>query len=200
MRCAPRQRRLPARRHVSRTAAGHQRDIAEALAGHRIHRVARAVARHARDPAAGRRHVEAGRDVVSATKGLEQETLFRVSEIVEQELGRGVRVAVLSGPSFASEMARELPTAVSVASRDARSCERCRTEFRAPYFRLYGTQRRGRRRDRRRAEERHRHCGRGRRRAGPRAQRAGGAHHARAGRDCRGWPAPRARSAKRWPG
>src|SRR5688572_29946495 len=57
-----------------------------------------------------------GTVVVSATKGLEQSTLFRVSEIIMQELGDGVRVGVLSGPSFAAEVARELPTALSVAS------------------------------------------------------------------------------------
>jgi glycerol-3-phosphate dehydrogenase (NAD(P)+) len=77
--------------------------------------------------------------VVSASKGLEQHTLFRVSEILEQELPAAVRVAVVSGPSFASELARELPTAVSVASRDPKVVEAVQAEFRAPYFRLYGT-------------------------------------------------------------
>jgi glycerol-3-phosphate dehydrogenase (NAD(P)+) len=48
-------------------------------------------------------------------------------------------VAVLSGPSFAAELARELPTAVSVASRDAAIVEQVQAEFRAAYFRLYGT-------------------------------------------------------------
>jgi glycerol-3-phosphate dehydrogenase (NAD(P)+) len=76
--------------------------------------------------------------VVSATKGLEQETHYRVSEIISQELG-SVRMGVLSGPSFASEVARQLPTAVSVASRDATVVETLLQEFRAPYFRLYGT-------------------------------------------------------------
>ena len=46
---------------------------------------------------------------------------------------------MLSGPSFAIELARELPTAVSIASRDAAVVERVQAEFRAPYFRLYGT-------------------------------------------------------------
>lgn len=82
--------------------------------------------------------VRPGAIAVSATKGLERGTLFRVSEIVEQEL-RDVRVAVLSGPSFAAELARELPTAVSVASRDAAVVEAVQAEFKAPYFRLYGT-------------------------------------------------------------
>ena len=60
-----------------------------------------------------------GAIVVSATKGIEQGALFRVSEIIGQELGGRVKVAVLSGPSFAAELARELPTAVSVASGDS---------------------------------------------------------------------------------
>lgn len=83
--------------------------------------------------------IRPGATVVSATKGLEQDTLFRISEIVEQELGDGVHVAVLSGPSFAAELARQLPTAVSVASADASIVERVQADFRAKYFRLYGT-------------------------------------------------------------
>jgi glycerol-3-phosphate dehydrogenase (NAD(P)+) len=84
-------------------------------------------------------HIQPGTTIVSATKGLEQDTLFRVSEIIEQELGDRVRVAVLSGPSFASEVARQLPTAVSVASRDAAVVEQVQADFRAGYLRLYGT-------------------------------------------------------------
>ncbi len=84
-------------------------------------------------------HVQPGATVVSATKGLERETLFRVSEVIEQELGRAAHVAVLSGPSFAVELARQLPTAVSVASRDPAMVHQVQEEFRAPYFRLYGT-------------------------------------------------------------
>jgi len=83
--------------------------------------------------------IQPGAIVVSATKGLEQDTLLRMSEVLSQELRPGVHVAVLSGPSFAAEMARELPTAVSVASHDARVVEQVQEEFRAPYFRLYGT-------------------------------------------------------------
>ena len=80
-----------------------------------------------------------GTIVVSATKGLEQDTLFRMSEVVAQELGPAAHVAVLSGPSFAAECARQLPTAVSVASRDTAVVEQVQADFRAPYFRLYGT-------------------------------------------------------------
>lgn len=83
-------------------------------------------------------HVRPGIPVVSATKGLERDTLFRVSEIVGQELTH-VRVAVLSGPSFASEVARELPTAVCIASLEAGVVEAVQADFKSPYLRLYGT-------------------------------------------------------------
>ena len=77
--------------------------------------------------------------ILSATKGLEQATLLRMSEVIEQELAGAVRVAVLSGPSFAAEVARQLPTAVSVASRHADVVEQVQADFRAKYLRLYGT-------------------------------------------------------------
>lgn len=80
-----------------------------------------------------------GTTVVTATKGLEQDTLLRMSQVVEEELDHRVQVAVLSGPSFAAEVARQLPTAVSVASRDTAVVEQVQADFRAPYFRLYGT-------------------------------------------------------------
>jgi glycerol-3-phosphate dehydrogenase (NAD(P)+) len=83
--------------------------------------------------------IRAGATVVSATKGLEESTLFRMSEVLQQELGSAVNVAVLSGPSFAAELARKLPTAVSVASSDPATVTLVQDEFRAPYFRLYGT-------------------------------------------------------------
>jgi len=77
--------------------------------------------------------------IVSATKGLEQDTLLRISEVIAQEV-RGARpVAVLSGPSFAMEVARGLPTAVCVACADPVLAEDVQREFRAPYFRLYAS-------------------------------------------------------------
>lgn len=84
-------------------------------------------------------HAAADAIVVSATKGLEQDTLLRASQIVEQELGGAREIVVLSGPSFAAEFARQLPTAVSVASRHPAAVKRVQADFRAPYFRLYGS-------------------------------------------------------------
>lgn len=77
--------------------------------------------------------------VVSATKGLEEDTLLRMSEVVAQELGADHRVVVLSGPSFALEVAQQLPTAVLAASTDSAAISLVQSEFRGPYFRLYGS-------------------------------------------------------------
>ena len=80
-----------------------------------------------------------GAVVVSATKGLEGDSLLRMSEVIAQELGPSHPVVVLSGPSFAAEVAQQLPTAVLAASADIAATELVQVEFRGPYFRLYGS-------------------------------------------------------------
>jgi glycerol-3-phosphate dehydrogenase (NAD(P)+) len=84
-------------------------------------------------------HVMLGATVVSATKGLENGTLLRMSAVAAEELGRDRPVVVLSGPSFAAEVAKALPTAVLAASADAAAAQFVQAEFRSPYFRLYGS-------------------------------------------------------------
>ena len=100
-----------------------------AVPSHGVRAVARAAA------ALLRPHVT----VVSATKGLEATTLLRVSEILAQELHRGHPIVVLSGPSFAAEVARRLPTAVCVASLDLAAATRVQEELRSGYLRLYAS-------------------------------------------------------------
>ena len=73
---------------------------------------------------------------VSATKGLEQGTLLRMSEVVAQETG-STRVAVLSGPTFASEIAQGEPAALVVASSEASIANHVQARFAGPAFRLY---------------------------------------------------------------
>ena len=79
--------------------------------------------------------------VVSATKGLEETTLLRMSEVIEQvmasRLGLRVRIGALSGPSFAKEVARGDPTAITIASKDAELREIIQREFSDPSFRVY---------------------------------------------------------------
>jgi glycerol-3-phosphate dehydrogenase (NAD(P)+) len=89
--------------------------------------------------AIARRHLPAGAILVSATKGLEAGSLMRMSEVMREEAGADHPVVVLSGPSFASEVARHLPTALVAASSDARAVGFVQEEFRGPTFRLYAT-------------------------------------------------------------
>jgi glycerol-3-phosphate dehydrogenase (NAD(P)+) len=84
-------------------------------------------------------HIKPGATMISATKGLEAETLLRLSEVITEEVGPAHPVVALSGPSFAIEVAHELPTAVVVASSHAGAIEIVQTEFRGPYFRLYAS-------------------------------------------------------------
>lgn len=70
--------------------------------------------------------------IVSTTKGLEEGSLRRMSEVIGEECGPGHPVAVLSGPTFASEVARQLPTAVLVASPDPAATAFVQQEFRGP--------------------------------------------------------------------
>jgi glycerol-3-phosphate dehydrogenase (NAD(P)+) len=79
--------------------------------------------------------------IVSATKGLEETTLLRMSEVISQvvqsQAGFEPRVGALSGPSFAKEVARGDPTALTIASRDATLAEAVQREFSDPRFRVY---------------------------------------------------------------
>ena len=84
-------------------------------------------------------HIAAGAVLVSSTKGLEAETLRRMSEVIAEEAGPSHPVVALSGPSFAAEVAQQLPTAVLAASSDAQAMALVQAEFRGPYFRLYGS-------------------------------------------------------------
>ncbi|HVB39088.1 MAG TPA: NAD(P)H-dependent glycerol-3-phosphate dehydrogenase [Vicinamibacterales bacterium] len=85
------------------------------------------------------RFVEPDATIVSATKGLESESLQRPSEVIAEELDAGRPIVVLSGPSFAAEVARQLPTAICAASEDIEAAERVQEEFRSRYFRLYAS-------------------------------------------------------------
>ncbi|MBU1146910.1 MAG: NAD(P)-dependent glycerol-3-phosphate dehydrogenase [Candidatus Omnitrophica bacterium] len=74
--------------------------------------------------------------LVSVIKGLEQKTLKRMSEVITSVLGEKDLV-VLSGPSIAPEVARGIPTAVTVASEDEALAQKVRDIFRTETFRVY---------------------------------------------------------------
>jgi glycerol-3-phosphate dehydrogenase (NAD(P)+) len=83
--------------------------------------------------------VPASAVIVSATKGLETDTLERMSDVIRGETRGRQPVVVLSGPSFASEVARGCPTALVAASADASALHAVQDEFKSAYFRLYAS-------------------------------------------------------------
>jgi glycerol-3-phosphate dehydrogenase (NAD(P)+) len=86
-----------------------------------------------------RPHAEPAQVFLSATKGLETGTLKRMSEVVCESLTTRFqpRVAVLSGPTFAREVAHGSPAAVVVASRDGVLARHLQSQLSTPSFRLY---------------------------------------------------------------
>lgn len=77
--------------------------------------------------------------IVSAAKGLEVDSLQRMSQVIDQETHGRAAVVVLSGPTFAAEVARGLPAAVLVASADEGAAARVQDQFRGPGLRLYAS-------------------------------------------------------------
>jgi glycerol-3-phosphate dehydrogenase (NAD(P)+) len=73
---------------------------------------------------------------VSATKGLENHTLLRMSEVIREVLATDI-VAVISGPSFAKEVARFEPTAIVAAALDPALASQVQSAFSGPTFRVY---------------------------------------------------------------
>ena len=80
--------------------------------------------------------------LVSAAKGIENNSLQLMSEVLEEVLGAEVknRCAFLSGPSFAKEVAEEQPTAVTLAADDLGVAHRVQEIFSTDYFRVYTNQ------------------------------------------------------------
>lgn len=76
--------------------------------------------------------------VVSATKGLEESTLCRMSQVIEDVLP-GRPIAVLSGPTFAREIAAGEPAAVVIASKDLTMAEEMQRTFATPALRFYAS-------------------------------------------------------------
>jgi glycerol-3-phosphate dehydrogenase (NAD(P)+) len=75
--------------------------------------------------------------LVSATKGLELGSFLRISQVIRAMVGDSYRISVLSGPSFAREVAAGLPTAVVAASEDVAAARDIQTSFSGPSFRVY---------------------------------------------------------------
>jgi glycerol-3-phosphate dehydrogenase (NAD(P)+) len=116
---------MPVVRHQA--ALEHAKVVVFAVPSHGLRAVVRAVA-----PSIPRHAV-----LVSATKGLETDSQRRMSQVLREEADASRPVVVLSGPSFAAEVARGLPTAVLSASCESAAAEYVQDRFRGPAFRLY---------------------------------------------------------------
>jgi glycerol-3-phosphate dehydrogenase (NAD(P)+) len=91
-----------------------------------------------------RLHPDGGRPLplISATKGIETETLARMSQVAFEEgtaADREIHFAVLSGPTFAAELARNAPSAAVIASEDAHFATEVRECLSTPLLRLYSS-------------------------------------------------------------
>ncbi|MBI4482993.1 MAG: NAD(P)-dependent glycerol-3-phosphate dehydrogenase [Acidobacteria bacterium] len=83
-------------------------------------------------------HLDSDMILVSATKGIENETLMRMSEVIRDVVGVfRPRIVALSGPSFAREVVLGHPTTVVAASSDAEAAAVVQRECSAPHFRIY---------------------------------------------------------------
>ncbi len=103
--------------------------VVMAVPSHGLRSVARATAMH----------LPRACTIVSAAKGLEEGSLLRMSDVLRSELPDMGEIVVLSGPSFALELARELPTAVVAAGQSSAVVEAVMSHFRSPAMRLYGS-------------------------------------------------------------
>jgi glycerol-3-phosphate dehydrogenase (NAD(P)+) len=87
-----------------------------------------------------RKHLHNGQFIVSATKGVEDRTFLRMTQVISQTLepaGKLLSIGALSGPSFAIEVAQALPTAVTVAFSDPQIAALVQQEFSSETLRLY---------------------------------------------------------------
>jgi glycerol-3-phosphate dehydrogenase (NAD(P)+) len=84
-------------------------------------------------------HARPGLPVVLCSKGIEQGTLKLMTEVLAEEIPQA-RAAVLSGPGFASDVARGLPAAVTLACEDAQLAAILSRAIAIPQFRLYASQ------------------------------------------------------------
>jgi glycerol-3-phosphate dehydrogenase (NAD(P)+) len=84
-------------------------------------------------------HLSAGTIITSASKGIEQKTHLTMSGVIKENIPEVAadRLGVISGPSFAKEVAQKMPTTVTVACQNPEIGARIQHVFATPYFRVY---------------------------------------------------------------
>ncbi|MBU0482521.1 MAG: NAD(P)-dependent glycerol-3-phosphate dehydrogenase [Proteobacteria bacterium] len=119
-------------------------DLKEAVAGHEL--VLMVVPSHGYREVFRRLlpHLEKNVSLISAVKGIENDTLMTMDQVVVDELGKidappALKIGVLAGPSFAKEVAAGVPTAVTVAANTREDARFFQQVFNAPRFRVYAS-------------------------------------------------------------
>lgn len=87
------------------------------------------------------KHLTGNPLLVSVVKGIEKDTLKRMSEVIEEQVIPSLRgnVVALSGPSIAHEVIRKIPTTVVAASKEVEVAARVQQVFSTPFFRVYSS-------------------------------------------------------------
>lgn len=80
--------------------------------------------------------VKDGQIIVNVAKGIEEDTLLTLSEIIEEEIPNS-KVAVMCGPTHAEEVGRGIPTSIVVGSKERAVAEKLQTAFMNNTFRVY---------------------------------------------------------------
>ena len=91
--------------------------------------------------AKAKEYIPDGQIIVDVAKGIEAETLFTMSQVIEDELNDGkhenVKVVALSGPTHAEEVAKDLPTTIVSACRDEETAQKVQDIFMNTCMRVY---------------------------------------------------------------
>lgn len=82
-------------------------------------------------------YIKEGQIIVDAAKGLEEDTLFTMSQVIKDGIGKDVTVVALSGPTHAEEVALGLPTTVVAACRNLNAAEQVQSIFMNTCMRVY---------------------------------------------------------------
>lgn len=82
-------------------------------------------------------HIPKSVPIVSVTKGIENKNILRATEILKDVLGKGHKLAALSGPTIADEISEHKPATACAASDDVELAQEVQKTFNCPYFRVY---------------------------------------------------------------
>ncbi len=82
-------------------------------------------------------YIPQGQVIIDVAKGIENDTLYTMTQIIAEELGKEVRLVALSGPTHAEEVARDLPTTIVSACEDETAARQVQELFRGTCIRAY---------------------------------------------------------------